>query len=393
MSGSRGVVPRYVSAVVRGWQLGDSASGMAESYRPCYFETQLARPDGPASDLFEWKTWAYSNGKLMWELRRPLLYLVERRPVKVCSLLKRDFKDWVELCVSLLGEGCITMSARQVAAQPPDDEDDAMGDPMVRQEHTCSTCALFLLFVWAQLHRRKAADRARCFALCAGLFLRLLTVRQQALCMTACPQSSNEMCKREPIVNQVCVCLQTVSRGIAGVAGEPGMQALGALAEMCVFIDCPGVKVWALAQVSSLGAAIDGAVRELRGCSDPLRSRQVLAGPKRNLRVDEDVKVASFNAVREGRAHSVESLQVALGDSRSKGARHWVHERMQVAMAGGWLTGARCGCLSIAADGSRFGNPAEETIAYAWWDASSSTGGWLPVQVAPGPTPPAPPKA
>lgn len=159
-----------------------------------------------------------------------------------------------------------------------------------------------------------------------------------------------------------------------------------------MYLDCPAVELWARAQISCLGDALDKALRNLEGCSDPLRSRAVLAGQRRILRVDEDVKNASFAAVRDGRAHNVQSLQSALVDDRGKGARMWIQERMQIAMAGGWVTGAQGGSFCIAADGSRFGNPAEETVAYAWWHQSSSTGGWLPVQASdvlerPGPLP------
>lgn len=49
-------------------------------------------------------------------------------------------------------------------------------------------------------------------------------------------------------------------------------------------------------------------------------------------------------------------------------------------MASGWLTGMKGGAFCIAVDGSRFGNPAEETVAYAWWLLDSEVAGWLPVQ-------------
>lgn len=336
------------------------------SHTPCYFESQVSSAEGAAPDVFEWKAWVYSDDRVMWELRRPVMHLWQRRPIKVSCLLKRDLSDWCNLCSAILGAGSVTMSARQVLARPGGVDGEALGDPLIRQEHTCATAALILLLVWFRLHRRKCADRERCLMLGVSLVSRLLSLERQLECSVPCPTTASRACAKEPVLNGVCLCLQTVSRQVAGVAGNPSVRAFEVLGELLAFVDCEGVSQWVVLQLETFGAAIDEAVRGLQGCSDPLKSKQMIVGKARNLRIDEDIKSAYFEAVRDGRAHSVESLQVALADPRAKASRNWIHERMQVAMAAGWVTGARGGCFCIAADGSRFGNLAEETVAYAW---------------------------
>lgn len=362
------------------------------SYTPCYFESHVAAADGSGPEPFEWKAWVYSSDRVMWELRRPVIFILQRCPVKLSSLLKRDLSEWCDLCSAVLGAGSITLSARQVICRTADADNEGLDDPLVRQEHSCSTPALLLFFAWWRMHRRRHADRERCLGLAVALLDRLLSAERQLSCLAACPATGSSSCTKEPIVNGVCLRLHTVARTVAGLAGDPGRRAIESLGEMLAFADCEGVAQWVTDQLDKLGSAIDAAVRAMEGCSDPLQSKHVLVGKKKNLRIDEDVKTAYFEAVRDGRAHSVESLQSALDDPRGKAARNWIHERMQVAMAAGWVTGARGGCFSIAADGSRFGNPAEETVAYAWWHPSSSTAGWLPVQagtVSSTPPPPA----
>lgn len=60
--------------------------------------------------------------------------------------------------------------------------------------------------------------------------------------------------------------------------------------------------------------------------------------------------------------------------------RSWIHLALQR-----WLLACRRqwkipSTISVAPDGSRFGCPAEDTIAYGFWHTESGTGGWLPIQ-------------
>lgn len=347
------------------------------AYETRYFDSVVPDAEGVAGH--EWKAWVYEGDRVMWELRRPLLLLFERRPLAVSEMLKRDLREWVLVCESLFGEGSITMSARQAMARQI--AADVEADPYLRGEHSCSTSALLVLFAWVMLHRRKNVERTRALALAASFFERLLPAGRQLECLRACPAEASDECQAEPMQNGVCFCLRfAAAKASDAASSEPGLQGLVRLKELLVFADCMAVRHWIRAQVVAFQAVIDAAVRSLEGCADPLRSRAALTGQKRNLRIDEDFKAATFTAVQQGRAHSVETLQGALGDPRGAGSKTWHHERMQLAMASGWLVGSRGGTFCIAADGSRFGNPAEETIAYAWWHPASEVGGWLPVQ-------------
>lgn len=183
------------------------------SHRPVYFESHGVAP-------FERKAWLYNGETVMWELRRPLLHLVERRPLKVCDLLKRDLRDWSELSREILGKESVLMSARQVLCTPDGVEDCEAGDPYIRNEHSCSTSALVLLFAWVCLHRRKVSEKERCSALASSLFSRLLPVDEQVKYLAPSPNDAGDLCDAQPVENGVCLCLRTAAGKAAGAHGE-----------------------------------------------------------------------------------------------------------------------------------------------------------------------------
>lgn len=129
-------------------------------------------------------------------------------------------------------------------------------------------------------------------------------------------------------------------------------------------------------RVPKVATHIDQVVQERASFTeDPLQS-DAPSGPKRLKRVDEDVKMAAFDAVQGGRATSLPIFLRALADKRRSNANHWGDQMAMLELVKTrlcWMTG---GVLSIACDDSRFSNPSEETMVFSVWHSSSGTGSW-----------------
>lgn len=247
-------------------------------------------------------------------------------PLALNDLLKRDLKEWSALCQSVLGADCLTLSARQVMSQPAGSSDGA--NPYLRSEHTCSTSALMLLLVWAQRHRRKKSERSRVAALVSSLLHRFAPPAVQSAGLRRCPTVASGRCDRQPVVDGLCFCLRSASERRGGIASDPGRFVLDRVKELIVFVGCPAVLHWLRSQLVAFQEAFDQSVINLQDCDDPLKSKAVPAGQKRNRRIGEDWKAAPFKTVQEGRSHSVDTLQSALADPRGGGVNNWIHERL-----------------------------------------------------------------
>ena len=101
-------------------------------------------------------------------------------------------------------------------------------------------------------------------------------------------------------------------------------------------------------------------------------------GAKRRRVIDEYLKAAVILRGAKGQA-SVGAVARSLGlDHDGHAGRDWGTSKMTTYLAACWRTWEHIEVVGISADASRFGNPQEETVAYAATDGW--VGGWLPVQ-------------
>ena len=152
-------------------------------------------------------------------------------------------------------------------------------------------------------------------------------------------------------------------------------------------VDCPALKRWYLRLTMQIVELVKASAEADDFIEDPTKAPPVAPGRDAKLRIDEDVKRFVLRRVAEGRASTCASLLRALGEDELSDAasRKWegldVMARMH-AMRRVW--GPQPGTVSIATDASRFGCPAEETMAYACWHCDSGTAMWLPAQATRG---------
>ena len=101
---------------------------------------------------------------------------------------------------------------------------------------------------------------------------------------------------------------------------------------------------------------------------------------KRALPMDEDYGGCILQAVWDGTCRSSAAFLQSHGRQTQVGTKlegRYINEYQ----AAGWMVGAKRGDLSIAPDGTRVGNPAEETLVIPTWSAKAELGMRIPPMV------------
>ena len=86
-------------------------------------------------------------------------------------------------------------------------------------------------------------------------------------------------------------------------------------------------------------------------------------GEKRALNLDDDLVEELHERCAEIGADSLAALSRACGAVMDKTAYNLMDRKLLKYMAEGWLIGHHMGDLSVAPDGTRVGNPAEDTVS------------------------------
>lgn len=158
---------------------------------------------------------------------------------------------------------------------------------------------------------------------------------------------------------------------------------LAALSRVAVDVEeCAAMRHWYSALLREIAALVAGACHEKHCIDDPRRDSFSADGggarPKR-MRIDEDLKklVASSNAGGGGAnmLRSIGSLSASL-------AAKWSTIECSHYISASWMTFNSARIIGVAPDGSRLGNPSEETIVYTMFSPDKGMSCWLPPQAS-----------
>lgn len=334
------------------------------------------------------KTWAYRTGEVYWELRRLLMHRASPKAqgsLQACTEVKAGRMLWAAEFAHLdCGRKPIIPSSN--AARVSGDAD-AMRDSLTRQEFSISTSAMLALMLFWYRTSRLKANRDRCRALLQGFLERAGGhLATETAAILDCLASESPLCAPQAELQHRCAHGDHAASALS--KDSTGWRAMvDACADLRISSNsCPTARLALVRFVCRLSADIDRKIHarspEINAKSD-LRHRPLLARGTKRLRVDEDYKAnAAVKRLCLREAPNVARAIRAdgLGCSASNG-RHWeisVCLEHQAACRA-QLSGARV--LHITEDGSRVGDPAEETVIYLAWVGDLNLGGYLPPQV------------
>ena len=149
---------------------------------------------------------------------------------------------------------------------------------------------------------------------------------------------------------------------------------------------CAGNKACLLSLVEALVVQIDESIPEAAVGSTNVLKQHRLAGPGKNLRIDEDYKEEVLN----GRSHDGSATYARTFTSidaqlpRDTG-RQLAKGDVSAILQEQWLAYKDCqpdGVFAISEDSATLGNPGEDVECYAFWSARRKHAFWLVPQDA-----------
>lgn len=116
----------------------------------------VASCDDAGQETLEWKAWRYSDGSVHWEVRRPVLFVLqEHAGFQLSQICKRDLAAWMTLCIGMLGRDSVNYSLRSASSQQ---KAELVMDSKTRQEMACSTCALLAFNAHVEVQEVQIAE-------------------------------------------------------------------------------------------------------------------------------------------------------------------------------------------------------------------------------------------
>lgn len=263
----------------------------------------------------------------------------------------------------------------------------ALADPRTREEYSVNTVGvLTLLLLWTRAaYRKTLKDKA--IALAVGVFQRVLASYQVACAaLRAELGDSSNLCELGG-GESLCPCASDVLGHLASMMHGPQWRS---------FVDalnvaraagqhCACCKAAFPAILHRFASDIDGRIAaedETLGLKSDVRRRPRLGDSRKRRRVDEDYKqtvcldmVANKLSPNAGKLIKFDGV----GCVTSNG-RHWEADVCKLHLTGSLMSFMEGSIFHVAEDGSRCGHPAEETIIYLAWEASSNLAAVLPPQ-------------
>lgn len=369
----------------------DLSTPAMEGGRCIPYEVRLV--DGASVDLgglpvsITWKAFVYSGGIITWELRRVALdYLMgARQHLELSKIVKGMQAPWGALLQSLGTNfsDAVIPSLKSAASR----DEVAIRNPLVRSEWTVTTKGLlaFLIIIAGASHSRER--RVRGDALLRAWAGRLVPPGD------VCPESlqiiasqSASACSFDPDSRGICSHMATALPAEGLADGTMVWRYLS-----CCLVrlygmskDCEAALASFISIVGTLADKIDKLVVDMPAPQDILKM-ELLRGTKRKLRVDEEYKLEVGNGlVCKKRVHSGAQYVKATGDFGESAPRKWEGTTMLQYRAAAMDTCTKGQVVWVASDGSRVGQPAEETLVSLLWDQASDRGIVLPPQASAG---------
>lgn len=349
--------------------------------------------DGGQRTSMELKAWVADEAPAIWEVRRILIMLMPRRGgFKVGAVLRRDLAPFREQ-LALIGfdpEQHIAPSTRAVRhgfnRSDSNVRDDAIADD-IKDEWSCSTPALLLLLLWWTVNRKMVREKK----LGASILVAFIKSLAAAAALTEIVDidisyieaDARALCAMEPVSADWCCHTSSYATALKPSAhGCIWGFTVAALHKMFgLALQCKAMELALQRIVRRIAVAVDSGIIRGDWNHDPLRADAILRGVKRNLRIDEDYKRAALRASSSGRASSSRVLMRALGDVDPSLCLYWSKAELSSVVVCGWMTFSNIRTLCIAPDASRFGNPAEDTLAIPIYSPDCDFGHWCPLQV------------
>jgi hypothetical protein len=375
------------------WAQGAPSSGQPlpcmagpSCQQPFYWKGHVALPTGKVVAT-DWKCWRLQSGLVAWELAGPI-YDISKSTAKVCRQLKEESAH-IEFACQVLGapkDSHVWPSRKAASAHARSlgrDACEAVSAGPFQQEWSISTLGLLqLLLVWA-LNKKTLASRilAKCVMTSwLAVFIEPLAAALHAACQ-GCQAAASHLCQLGRDADGLCMHM----RGILAdaCASGPDLDAVQLTELLCKLFSisqsCTSTVAWYRQLMSTLSATIDTNVHggRLDVTADITRHRIGPSGRKRRL--DEDACLQT--ALGLNHSHPCSSAAgrhngVATSTASSFDRRGLVAYMLA---APGHFEGVRHLCITT--DGSRVGQPAEETNVYAAWSPDCSRSAWLAPQV------------
>lgn len=356
---------------------------MERPFHPRFIDTCAPLDAGGVLEA-DHKLWVYQSGEVYWELRRLLHY---KSPGNLNTPLHKQIKKVRQLWVTEFEYFGIPASGFKDSFNAARCKGDieALSDCTTRQEYSVSTgAAVVLMLFWCRTSRQVCA-RDRCRALLEGWLQRvggslekLIDVLQGFLEAGACA------CKGAALAGEVCPHGADVMQRLG-----PGTwrSMIDCLMHLRMAADnCPAAKMSLIDFCGALAKFVDAlALRDdsRMGMKSNLRHRELLRTGQKKRHIDEDYKYeTSVLAVR--RRDGPNTARILRGDglgATSSSGRYWEGQLCLEHRAACMASFESARIIHICEDGSRLGDPAEETIVYIAWSADLMCAGFPPPQV------------
>jgi hypothetical protein len=316
-----------------------------------------------------------------WELRRVLASVGgQQQPHKLLKE-QRDILNVVFGDFDLLLSAHIFPSRKSlVAKQGPG----LLGPGDVEQEWTVTTQGLVVLLHHWAFSKRKLADREAAKLASQAFFERCLDLeaaRSMPLELTA---QSSQLCQASCRGGMCCHACD-FSAKLSSLACSPQHKVNQAIQLASLQVrSCAALKAHALAIVATaLGLIHTNLDNVLK--TDILKHSaelELLTASGKRRRIDEDLRDAlATQAHAKGLGWSTGSIANCKDICTRATSTKMDTSFLCQYKAGGHLLMQKFRSVTISMDCSRLGNPADDTLLCAWWEALRDTGGWLAPQV------------
>lgn len=357
--------------------------------QPVYIRFGACMPDG-GNETFAWKAIRFGKGLLFWVMPLVLEALVPKRsnkrwksnlalyrPAVQDVLAAMDLDEQAHWRASVYSE---IQKARSTGKLVNTVDETAP----LSEAFMLSTEALVVLISWLSFWSKERAQRARCRALLQAWLSKVVPLAARRMA-TNFPAAILELCDG-CVAGSPCVHMSPVIAEMSA-ATDPDVRLLPMLIG-CAAAASPCRAAAAIMRGACLGfaEAVDERVGDAAWSCDPLATgeevvkREAGEGPCKRARIDKDFQRAvCMMAVASGKADTAQAFARAhgfCGNYVQRDSETYLYRYMTLTREN--FKDERC--ISISVDGSRVGNPGEETETYAMAAVRANRACWLPPQ-------------
>lgn len=363
-------------------------SGMAASSKYSFhFCPSVASSSDGATTTINYKCWKYTDdGSVWWELRRIARPILMKENMELNKTMKANDQVLSAVAASI---GAVWLDEYMVSRKAAEARgiEELVGSEKLRQEAGVSTLGLLILLLGWSFARHRGEERSR--ALCS-LEAWLMKVGDASLLPfnlweDVCTDPLRARCPNRRDGDRMCVHIaKLMTFSDSSTWRELAMLLHSAIVDATV---CPSAAGLAEGFVRKIAQGVNGRVDQISLPTNILKEEHFMAqSGKRKARVDEDfIELVSQEKVRQKKIHCGSQLARATGDVPESACRAWDEQFLCRYQAEAWKQFASATFVSVAEDGKRIGQPAEETQMYVAWTPTGDKAAVLPPQALRGP--------